>query len=524
MKKFLYAIIAIGGLLSLSACSENSLITDPTDSMSKGAITVDGQHALVSLNGIYRSMYTPGWSTEFNIHQCFGISAYTLASELMGDDFMMGAPGSGWFWYDATYNVKGRFTSDGWRSYDLWNAYYKWIANANYLIAAEDEMVGDEGEKNYAIGQAYAIRGYSYFMLAQWFARTYKGHENEKCVPIYTEPTYKETTGQPRSTVSEVYTQITGDLDKAITMLEGIPQQHPSHISYDVAQGIRARVALVMEDWATAESAAEKAIASTSASIIEVKDFAGNNDVSNGNVMWGAEIIGDQASGYASLYAHMDCDASYGSRAPKMATVSLYNMMSETDTRREAWFPTINGADEDDPYNAFAPEKWRGGHLQRKMVFSDFTQWLGDYIWMRVEEMYLIAAEAECRQGKEGEAKNHLMALMEMRDPNYSCDGKTGTALGALTSDRTGSLLEAIIDQRRIELWGEAGRMFDIKRLKQGFVRPASDGWHNGCTLATRPATKNPENYMWVLTIPQSEFDGNKNLTLENDQNPLQDE
>ena len=524
MKKFLYAIIAIGGLLSLSACSENSLITDPTDSMSKGAITVDGQHALVSLNGIYRSMYTPGWSTEFNIHQCFGISAYTLASELMGDDFMMGAPGSGWFWYDATYNVKGRFTSDGWRSYDLWNAYYKWIANANYLIAAEDEMVGDEGEKNYAIGQAYAIRGYSYFMLAQWFARTYKGHENEKCVPIYTEPTYKETTGQPRSTVSEVYTQITGDLDKAITMLEGIPQKHPSHISYDVAQGIRARVALVMEDWATAESAAEKAIASTSASIIEVKDFAGNNDVSNGNVMWGAEIIGDQASGYASLYAHMDCDASYGSRAPKMATVSLYNMMSETDTRREAWFPTINGADEDDPYNAFAPEKWRGGHLQRKMVFSDFTQWLGDYIWMRVEEMYLIAAEAECRQGKEGEAKNHLMALMEMRDPNYSCDGKTGTALGALTSDRTGSLLEAIIDQRRIELWGEAGRMFDIKRLKQGFVRPASDGWHNGCTLATRPATKNPENYMWVLTIPQSEFDGNKNLTLENDQNPLQDE
>ena len=91
MKKIIYAIIAIGGLLSLSACSENSLITDPTDSMSKGQITEDGQHALVSLNGIYRSMYTPGWSTEFNIHQCFGISAYNLASELMGDDLMMGA-------------------------------------------------------------------------------------------------------------------------------------------------------------------------------------------------------------------------------------------------------------------------------------------------------------------------------------------------------------------------------------------------------------------------------------------------
>lgn len=523
MKKIIYAIIAIGGLLSLSACSENSLITDPTDSMSKGQITEDGQHALVSLNGIYRSMYTPGWSTEFNIHQCFGISAYNLASELMGDDLMMGAPGSGWFWNDAAYNVKGRFTSDGWRSYDLWNAHYKWIANANYLIAAENEMGGDESDKNYAIGQAYAIRGYSYFMLAQWFARTYKGHENEKCVPIYTEPTFKETTGKPRSTVSEVYTQITSDLDKAIALLQGLPQQHPSHISYAVAQGIRSRVALVMEDWATAESAAEAAIASTNAEITEVKDFVGNNDVNNANVMWGAEIINDQTSGYASLYAHMDCAASFGTRAPKMCTASLYNKIADTDARKEAWFPTIDVENEDDPYQAFAPEKWRGGHLQRKMVFRDFSQWIGDYIWMRVEEMYLTAAEAECRLGKEGEAKAHLMALMEKRDPSYTCD-KTGTAMGTLTSDETGSLLEEIILQRRIELWGEIGRMFDIKRLKQGFVRPASDGWHNGCSLANRPATKNPENYMWVLTIPQSEFDGNKNMTLQDDQNPLGDE
>lgn len=30
---------------------------------------------------------------------------------------------------------------------------------------------------------------------------------------------------------------------------------------------------------------------------------------------------------------------------------------------------------------------------------------------------------------------------------------KTGTALGKLTSDETGSLLEEIIIQRRIELW-----------------------------------------------------------------------
>jgi len=428
----------------LSACSEDSLITEPTDSMSNEALFTDGTRALIPLNGIYRSMYTAGWSTTSNFHQCFGISAYNLMAEVMGDDMVMGGMGSGWFWYDAIYDVKDVFTRSTWRSYDLWKAYYTWVASANYILAAEETMGGDESSKNYAIGQAYAIRAYSYFMLAQSFARTYKGHESEKCVPIYTEPTFKETTGQPRSNVTEVYAQITSDINKACELLQGLPQQHPSHISYAVAQGIRARIALVMEDWATAEQAAEEAIATSGKKILKVEDFVGLNDVSKGNVLWGAEVIADQAGMYGSLFAHMDTCTSYGKGAPKMITASLYSKIADTDARKEAWFPTMNR------YSAFVPSKWNNGHLQRKMVFSDPKKWLGDYIWMRVEEMYLIAAEAECRLSKDGEAREHLMALMSQRDPSYSCDDLSGKTLGPLTHNYTGSLLDEIILQRRI--------------------------------------------------------------------------
>ncbi|MBQ4007779.1 MAG: RagB/SusD family nutrient uptake outer membrane protein, partial [Muribaculaceae bacterium] len=100
---------------------------------------------------------------------------------------------------------------------------------------------------------------------------------------------------------------------------------------------------------------------------------------------------------------------------------------------------------------------------------------------------------------------------------------KTGNTLGALTSDVTGSLLEEIITQRRIELWGEAGRVYDIKRLKQGFTRSTADGWPSNATLSGRPTT-NPENYMWVMTIPLAEFNNNPNLNIDTDQNPLGDE
>ena len=500
----------LAGTMLTTSCSEDQLTTVPTESMSGQGLLASGKAAQVALNGIYREMYTAGWSTGGNTHQCFGITAYSLCADVMGEDHVMAAQGSGWFWFDALYNVKGRYTSDSWRSYDLWFAYYTWIANANYIIAAEETMGGSTSEVGYAIGQAYAIRAYSYFMLSQYFARTLKGHENEPCVPLYFEPTSPETTGQPRSTNAEVYAQIDKDIDKAIELLEGTEQEDKSHIGYAVALAIKARVCMVENDWQGAKDAAHKAITASGCQVLPVASFMGMNDVAASNVMWGAAIIADQVGMYASFFSHMDYDAAkYAGpgRAVKEINQELYAKMNPTDARR-AWWEASNA---DYPY------------VQRKFTFSDVASWLGDYIFMRVEEMYLTAAEAECRLGDEASAKADLMAVMEKRDPNYSTT-KTGTALGKTSAptDETGSLLEEILFQRRIELWGEFGRMYDLKRLKQGFRRTEAQGWPSNALLSTRP-TDDPEAYMNVLTIPQAEFDGNANLNADTDQNPAGD-
>jgi hypothetical protein len=512
MKKiFKYLFIGMFGVLCLSSCSSDLLETEPTDKMSGSTFMSDATKALIPLNGIYRSMYTAGWSTTGNTHQCFGISAYNLMGEVMGDDFIMGAQGSGWFWFDAAYNVKGRFTSSSWRSYDLWMAYYTWIANANYIIAAEETMEGSSEDVGYVIGQAYAIRAYSYFMLAQTFARNYN-FSNDPCVPIYNEPTMTTTTGQPRSTVAQVYEQIDNDINKAIELLAKSPaQRHPSHISYAVALGLKSRIALVEEKWGEALDAAQKAIAASGKSIqtVDASAFAPNkanfiNSVGQGNVMWGAQIVSDQAGMYASLMTHMSGTAPYGERAPKEISSWLYGKMRSTDARRAWWNPAK-------------------GYLQKKFEFSNSQTWEADYIWMRVEEMYLNAAEAACMSGNDALAKEYLMALMSKRDPNYSTN-KTGTALGNLTTDETGSLREEILIQRRLELWGEDGRIYTIRRLHQGFVRPSEYGWPDGLLLPThQKAMKDPASYLWVLTIPQAEFDGNENMDINKDQNPVGD-
>ena len=462
------------------------------------------------LNEVYDSMHKAGWSTTGNTHQCFGISAYNLAAEVMGDDFIVGAQGSGWFWFDAAYNVKGRYTSNTWRSYDLWNAYYTWIANANYLLAASQTMSGTTAQKNYIIGQAYAIRAYSYFMLAQSFARTYKGHESDPCVPIFNGTSFHQSTRTLRSTVAEVYAQIDSDINQAINLLNGTSQQNPSHIGYAVALGLRARIALVEENWDLAYSSATSAITASGKRILNVSDFKGLNDATAANVMWGVQIPADGVGMYASLWAHMDINKAYAQRAPKRITPWLYGKMSATDARRAWW----------DPENGYSDGN--GANVSIKFSVKEGTEWEGDYIYMRVEEMYLTAAEAACRKGQATLAKNNLNQLMSKRDPNYTCS-KTGTSLGALTTDETGSLLEEILIQRRIELWGEDGRIYTIRRLRQGFERTAENGWPATLMLSDR-TLNDPESYPWVLTIPQAEFyNYYSRMILDADQNPLGD-
>lgn len=524
MKKIISYMFA--GLITcgtLTSCLSDALDTSPTDALAGASTLSTTDGALIALNGVYRSMYTAGWSTTTNTHQCFGISAYNLMADVMGDDMIMSGMGSGWFWYDCIYNVKRRYTSTAWRSYDLWNAYYKWINNANNIIAAEATMSGSDADKNYVVGQAYAIRAYSYFMLAQTFARTYKGHENEKCVPIYTEPTTPSTQGKARATVADVYKQIDADIAKATEMLKGTTQKHISHISYAVAEGFQARIAMVEENWEKAATAAHAAIDASGKTVLPVADFTGLNDVTKGNVMWGAEIVADQAGMYASLFSHMDAEAGlYGARARKQINKDLYDGMANGDSRH-AWWDKSN------------KENGDGGYQQEKFKFKDQAQWTGDYIWMRVEEMYLTAAEAECHLKQEDKAREDLEAVMSKRfttEADYTAyqaklKALTGTTLGKLTSDdvkNPTSLLAEIIKERRIELWGEFGRIYDIRRLKQGFTRTTAQGWPaNANALLTGRPSNDPESYMWVLTIPQSEFDGNANLNEEIDQNPTGD-
>jgi len=145
---------------------------------------------------------------------------------------------------------------------------------------------------------------------------------------------------------------------------------------------------------------------------------------------------------------------------------------------------------------------------------------------MRVEEMYFTAAEAALRSenlpNNVQVARDLMNTVMAERDTRYNANNRSGLNLGATTTTWTGSLLEDILIQRRIELWGEYGRLFDVRRLGQGIDRRADDGFSEECLsgMSRRNVdlTK-ADTYDWVMTIPQDEINANPNIN-EEDQNP----
>lgn len=246
------------------------------------------------------------------------------------------------------------------------------------------------------------------------------------------------------------------------------------------------------------------------------------NSVSSSSVMWGAEIISDQSTVFASFFSNMDActNVYYAAESPKCISNWLYAQIPDSDIRKGWWNGNIGVSEKEWKYGANI------NYNQFKFQWADQNSYKGDYIFMRLEEAYLILAEALCRMGNDNEAKSTLGEIMSRRDSNWSgtLDTLGGNEQTFGTVGTVKTLLDEILLQRRIELWGETGRIFDILRLAKGWTRYWKvNGEESNHTnyLSKYPEYLNfPADYIeCILMIPQVEIDNNPNINPE-DQNP----
>ena len=122
------------------------------------------------------------------------------------------------------------------------------------------------------------------------------------------------------------------------------------------------------------------------------------------------------------------------------------------------------------------------------------TQNASDVPLMRVEEMYLIEAEATAMAGGNGAAL--LTSFVnQYRDPAFS--------VGSSAAE----VQEECFRQRRVELFGEGRIYFDYLRLHKGCDRVGGGFEPNYCYNI--PA----DDQIFILPIPNLEINGNKLFT-----------
>ena len=494
MKKSFLLIFIIAFAMVYTSCSKEFLDEIPTEDVSESAATATTGNLFLVINGIHRSLYI-----RYGAQGTSGIGSLMIQNDVLGEDFVMTARANGWFVSASAWNDHTNANdSDNLFPY---RTYYRIIRNANVVITGAEDAVGPENEKRAAMGQALFYRAWGHFQLVQLYGSRYKkgGGNSQLGVPIRLTP---DNEPLARSTVEEVYAQVNTDLDDAMELLEGYNRPNKSHIDQSVAQGLKARVNLVQQNY---EIAAEFAnMARQGYELMSNEEYFSNfNTYTNREWMWGSHIVEDQTDYFGNFGAYISRNYSSSNIRgnPKSISSVLYGQISPTDIRASLFDPT--GQHQNLPAGVELPSNFaKKPFTNQKFIAAGNGDSRMDVPYMRAAEMYLIEAEA-LSYFDENAAREVLFEFASNRDPEYTMSTNSGE-----------ELREEIYIQRRIELWGEGFRFYDLKRLNLPLDRT---GANHDASVISDVFIVAAGDKRWEWLIPQDALNANPLLV----QNPL---
>ena len=487
---------ALATALVFSSCSKDFLDTYPTDQVSEAEVGTTASDLMVAINGIHRKMVSQDRSNQ----GMGGEGGFIVAREASGDDMTWPANS----WHQGLLNWSANTSGTNTYNTHVWRTYYEFILNCNKILEKWEGIKDDVDQKmvKYTRGETLAIRAWAYFQLVQYYGHRYDADKTntQLGVPLKTS---SELQYIARNTVEEVYKFINDDLTEAAGLLEGYKPNDINHYSQAVVYGLLARVALVQQNYKAAGDYAAKAIELAEASGHAIMNLEQADpeqtptvfpDISKEtkDAMYAALTEDDQTVYFYSYYAFMswNFNATVIRQGIKCISQSTYDLMSETDVRRAWWDPTGKAAVPTSSYTQ-AP------YQNRKFTARSTADAVGDVAFMRLTEMYLIASEAYARADETTTAKQYFAKFIAERDPEYTDLGNTGHAFA-----------EEVMNHRRLELWGEGFRWFDLKRLNLPVDRKGSNFNTTFCGFLYKAVDADG----WVYEIPESETNYNKEI------------
>lgn len=478
ISKLLLAVGCSASILMTTSCIEE---TFPTNAATADQIAASPKASEALLWAM------PAFFNKFNVrgnedHYDWGYGSIMHIRDVMTQDLSVYDPVG----YDH-YNSWGSNLYQG-ENYAygqfIWNYYWKFVQTSNNMISVIDTEIATEDQLGF-LGAGYAFRALAYLDMAQMFeflpndavsgVNAAGNAVDSLTVPIVTEDMDESAArNNPRAHRNEMAAFILDALQNAEQYIVYLQPAIKTLPHLDAVYGLYARYYMWLGDYANAKLYARKAI--DNSSVQPMSESACLNTTSGFNNladwMWGSQTLAEDdvvKTGIINWTSWMSPETLFGyAGAGAVSTIdaSLYAKISDTDFRKKMFKApagsALDGATEyiypaaAAGFPDYASVKFRpaGGNIQESSIGAASA-----YPIMRVEEMYLIEAEAAAHlDDAEGQALiNNFMTTY--RDPAYNT-----TATGEF-------LVNEIVLQKRIELWGEGLTFFDVKRLNMSVTR-----------------------------------------------------
>ena len=447
--KYLYLQLAYALLFASYSCSDLIEIDPPKTELIRATVFAEDAAALSAMAGVYATLAN---SNHYLINSFGGIHQLT---GLTADE------------YDFIYTVSGFAENDidptNPHVMEVWSSSYGVIYRCNVILEAlERNEALSTAVKQQLEGESRFLRALSYFYLVNVFGD----------VPLLLHSDFEHNALAPRTATDLVYSQVEDDLRIAAGLLPrdfGLAAGQRVRACHWAARALLARVYAYTERWdqveietsaiishqalfKLAESLDDIFLANSEEAILQFYPLPSMSD----NAAEAFESYTNATEiGISTLSSHL-CEA-----------------FEEGDRRFELWI----GNRQDYAYAT----KYKA-RLYNAPAFTEYTTFL------RLGEQYLLRAEARAHLGDFAGGSSDLGAIRQR------------SGLAEVTRYSRNELMEAVIQERRVELFAEFGhRWFDLKRwgLADQLLQNIKPGWDSGDLL---------------FPIPQNEINKNPNL------------
>lgn len=313
-----------------------------------------------------------------------------------------------------------------------WEGLYDVINRANAILKGLEESQSlTSSVKSQLAGETKFMRALSYFYLINLFGD----------VPLISSSDYRISGVEPRSSTEDVYGSIVDDLTAAQQLLtDEYVTENRARINRASATAMLSRVYLYTGDWVKAEAEADKVISN------DLYHLESNlNEVfltgSSEAILQFFPAINGTLNTMEGLF-YLPLFGNY-TLSGTLLSHRLINIFEEEDQRKLNWIGS--GLNNGSPF--YYPFKYKVFSSEIKTEYS---------VTLRLSEQYLIRAEARTMLGNYEGARDDLNAIRNRA-------GLTDT-----DANDEAMLLNAIIAERRVELFGEWGhRWIDLKRYNK---------------------------------------------------------